>query len=202
MVCMTDTKDHILRTAFSFFINKSYKAVTMSDLEKATGLTKGAFYHYFKSKEEIYIEVIDKYYLANHMPQNEAIEKSGSLLEYISLHVSHIEWIAQKLKETTNVDCPDPTSVSLILEAKIYYPGFNDKLKELGDIIFRKWERVISRAKRNGEIIADVELDILTENFISVGYSVFRYVMISRSFEYAISQVKLQYMQLYKLIRK
>ncbi len=71
---MTDTKDHILRTAFSFFIKKSYKAVTMSDLEKATGLTKGAFYHYFKSKEEIYIEVIDKYYLANHIPRNETID--------------------------------------------------------------------------------------------------------------------------------
>ena len=197
-----DTKDHILRTAFSFFIKRSYKAVTMSDLEKATGLTKGAFYHYFKSKEDIYIEVIDKFFLANHIPRNEEIEEKGSLQDYINLHITHIETIAQKLKEITNIECPDPTSVSLILEAKEYYPGFNDKLKELADIIFRKWERVISRAKRNGEIVVDIESDILAENFISIGYSVFRFVMMSRSFEFSISQVKLQYMQLYKLVKK
>ena len=201
MVCMEDTREHILRTAFRLFITKSYKAVTMSDLEKETGLTKGAFYHYFKNKEKIYIEVIDKYYLASHTLRNEDIEENGTLQDYIDLHLAHINFLATKLKEITNVDRPDPTFLSLVMEAKEYYPGFTEKLKELGDTIFNKWERVIARAKIKGEIESDIESDILAENFISIGYSVFRYVLNSRSFEYALTMLKLQYYQLYKLIK-
>ena len=53
------TRKHIVTKALGLFICKSYKAATIADLEVATGMTKGAFYHYFKSKEELFIEVID-----------------------------------------------------------------------------------------------------------------------------------------------
>jgi AcrR family transcriptional regulator len=172
----------------------------MSDLEKETGLTKGAFYHYFRSKEEIYIEVIDKFYIVNCMPRNEEIEKHGTLLAYIDLHLEHIEVTARKLKELTNIDKPDPTS--LIMEAKDYYPGFDEKLKELGDIIFNKWEMVITRAKVKGEIVSDIESDILAENYIAIDHSLFWYLLKGRSIEFAFSMIKLQYNQLYRLVKK
>lgn len=202
MVCMIDTREHILRTAFKLFLKKSFKAVTMSELEKETGLTKGAFYHYFKNKEEIYIEVINKYYLTNKVPHNEEIEKNGTLLEYIHLHFSHLDMITSKLKEITGVDCPDSSSVSLIMEAKEYYPGFKEKLKDTNNEIYDTWEKMITRAKENNEIINDIESDILSENFIAIGLSIFRYILASRSSEYAISMIKLQYNQLYKLIKR
>ena len=199
---MIDTREHILRTAFRLFITKSYKAVTMCDLEKATGLTKGAFYHYFKGKDEIYMEVVDKFYFSNQLLKNEGIEENGTLLDYIELHLNHIDCLSTKLKEICNMDRPDPTSLSLIMEAKQYYPGFTEKLKEIGEIIFNKWERVIARAKLKGEIRPDIESDILAENFIAVSYSIFRFILIGRSIEYAFSMIKLQYTQLYKLAKK
>ncbi|MDZ7606515.1 MAG: helix-turn-helix domain-containing protein [Cyclobacteriaceae bacterium] len=51
---MTDSRAHILTTAFQLFFKKGYKEVTMSELVKESGLSKGAFYHYFSSKEELY----------------------------------------------------------------------------------------------------------------------------------------------------
>ena len=197
-----DTREHILRTAFKLFLAKSFKAVTMSDLEKETGLTKGAFYHYFKNKEEIYIEVINKYYLANKLPHHETIELQGSLLEYINLHLAHLDSISGKMKEITGADCPDPSSVSLIIEAKEYYPGFKEKLREIDNDNYNNWEKIISRSKNNKEITSDIDSDILTENFIAIGFSIFRYILSSRSSEFAISMIKLQYYQLYKLVKK
>lgn len=202
MVCMIDTREHILRTAFRLFITRSYKAVTMNMLEKETGLTKGAFYHYFKNKEEIFIEVIDKFYLACHIPQNQEIEEFGTLRSYIDLHLEHINYLSEKFKEIAQIERPDPTTLSLIMEAKDYYPGFNEKLKQLADTIYNKWERVITRAKVNGEVVKDIESDILAENFITIGYSIFRFILNGRSIEYAFSMIKLQYNQLYKLIKK
>lgn len=197
-----NTREHILRIAFKLFLSRSFKAVTLSELEKETGLTKGAFYHYFKKKEELYIEVIDRFYLSNKAPHNDEIEKQGSLLSYINLQLTHFDFVSSRLKEITGVDCPDPSAVSLIIEAKEYYPGFKEKLREIDNDIFTKWERVIARARENKEIEGVIEPDILAENFITVGFSIFRYILSSRSSEYAISMIKLQYMQLYKLIKK
>ena len=161
--------------------------MTMSELENETGLTKGAFYHYFRSKEEIYIEVINKFYFANHSPFNESVELEGTLQECIQLHLNHLDRIAKKFKEITNIDRPDPTSISLIMEAKEYYPGFIEKLKVQGDTIFNNWVRVITYAEQKGEIRAEIDADILAENFIAINYSIFRYILNGRSIEFSFS---------------
>jgi TetR/AcrR family transcriptional regulator, transcriptional repressor for nem operon len=123
------------------------------------------------------------------------------LHDYIILHLEHLEYLSQKLKEISNNETLDPSFVSLMMEAKIYYPGFTEKLQNSGNIIFNKWVNVISRAKSTGEIRNDIETDILAENFIATGYSIFRYLLTNRSFEYSFSMIKLQYNQLYRLIK-
>ena len=47
---MTELRDEIIKKAFLQFLNRGYKACSLKDLEQATGLTKGAFYYYFKDK--------------------------------------------------------------------------------------------------------------------------------------------------------
>ena len=42
------------------FSNKGYKETTMADLVTVTGLSKGAVYHHFKSKEEILQLLMEK----------------------------------------------------------------------------------------------------------------------------------------------
>ena len=58
---MTSTKEHILFTAFKLILKKGYGNVTMSELVTSTGLSKGAFYHYFTSKDQIYQTAMDQY---------------------------------------------------------------------------------------------------------------------------------------------
>ncbi|NLY43948.1 MAG: TetR/AcrR family transcriptional regulator [Clostridiaceae bacterium] len=60
------TKENILKTAFEFFISHAYADVSINDIVKKVGITKGGFYHYFKSKEELFEKVmedfLDRYY--------------------------------------------------------------------------------------------------------------------------------------------
>jgi AcrR family transcriptional regulator len=55
----TDTRTNILKTALLLFLEKGYKDVSYQDLVKKTGLSKGAMYHYFGSKEELLLAVFD-----------------------------------------------------------------------------------------------------------------------------------------------
>ncbi|MEM9919572.1 MAG: TetR/AcrR family transcriptional regulator [Bacteroidota bacterium] len=47
------TPQEIIRQSILVFRRKGYYRTNMSDLARATGLTKGAFYHHFSSKEDV-----------------------------------------------------------------------------------------------------------------------------------------------------
>jgi TetR/AcrR family transcriptional repressor of nem operon len=52
-------KDKILEAALSVIRTKGYAATTVDDLCAAAGVTKGAFFHHFKSKEDLAIAAAD-----------------------------------------------------------------------------------------------------------------------------------------------
>lgn len=52
-----NTDQYIIATVAPIFNKKGYVATTLSDLTKATGLTKGAIYGNFENKEELAVKV-------------------------------------------------------------------------------------------------------------------------------------------------
>lgn len=53
------TCDDIIAVAYRLFIEKGYEKTSVQDIINELGLSKGAIYHYFKSKEEILHSVLD-----------------------------------------------------------------------------------------------------------------------------------------------
>ena len=49
----TATKQKILIESANLFNTQGYKATSISDITKATGLTKGAIYRHFESKQDL-----------------------------------------------------------------------------------------------------------------------------------------------------
>ena len=56
-----ETRDKILETAFLLYLDKGFTNVSMNDLLKEAGITKGGFYYYFESKDVLLAEVMNKY---------------------------------------------------------------------------------------------------------------------------------------------
>ena len=52
------TYEDILSTAYDFFIEKGYEKTSVQDIINELGISKGAIYHYFKSKAEILQSVL------------------------------------------------------------------------------------------------------------------------------------------------
>jgi AcrR family transcriptional regulator len=75
------TAEFILRKVSPVFNQKGFVGTSLSDLEKATGLTKGAIYRNFKSKEDLAVKAF-KYNVARVIaPLDELIKKSESAIQ-------------------------------------------------------------------------------------------------------------------------
>lgn len=47
--------------ALELFFGNTYREVSINDIVKAVGITKGGFYHYFNSKEELFTQVVEDF---------------------------------------------------------------------------------------------------------------------------------------------
>lgn len=59
MVKKSDKKNELIMIAERLFVEKGYEETSVDDILKASGLSKGGFYHYFKSKDEVLTESIN-----------------------------------------------------------------------------------------------------------------------------------------------
>ncbi|CAG9619939.1 TetR/AcrR family transcriptional regulator [Sutcliffiella rhizosphaerae] len=53
-------KKQILESALFCFAEKGFQVATIDDIVRHSGISKGAIYNYFKSKEDIYIELLNE----------------------------------------------------------------------------------------------------------------------------------------------
>ena len=53
---MNETKEKILLKALQYFTENDYEGVSLTNIARAIGITKGGIYHYFESKDELYHE--------------------------------------------------------------------------------------------------------------------------------------------------
>jgi AcrR family transcriptional regulator len=56
-----DTASRILNQAMRIFLEKGYHGTSIDDITKAAGLTKGALYWHFESKEEVLRTILEEY---------------------------------------------------------------------------------------------------------------------------------------------
>ncbi len=59
---INNTKSKIIENAKSIILSKGYNACTVDDICKAAGISKGGFYHNFKSKDYLGLTILEHYY--------------------------------------------------------------------------------------------------------------------------------------------
>ena len=57
----TDTKERILDTAQGLVLDRGFAATSLDDIIRATGLTKGAFFHHFRSKSDLARQLVERF---------------------------------------------------------------------------------------------------------------------------------------------
>lgn len=92
-----DTRTNILKVALLLFLEKGYKNVSYQDLVKKSGLSKGAIYHYFASKEELLVAVFDMFSESSKQPL--AIDPENLVKDYDSFRKLYFDIKIGQLNE-------------------------------------------------------------------------------------------------------
>ena len=194
---MSDTRECIIDQAFGLFLSSSYEAVSISDISQAIGLTKGALYHHFTNKEELFIAVIDKYLILTEitLPSTDL-----TLKELISLTR---EKAGEVINSIFSIQ-PDFVPISymaLIIDALRHYPGFAAEKERWLTRETDKIKSVLDHAVVKGEIRNDINTEIMAINYFSLTMGMAQSLFHNNSPKLALDSLKDQLDELYKLLK-
>ena len=149
---MQDTRSHIVNVSFNLFMQKNFKDVTMKEIVEKSGLSKGAFYHYFDSKAQIFNEITERYYLAAQQKIYQGIKKN-SLYDFYHEYINRMGVMIKQIKQNTSSnESNDFNFFTLAFDAMRLIPGFKEKIQEAHDEEFQHWYEVIKAAREKTEI--------------------------------------------------
>ena len=199
---MTELREEIIKKAFLQFLNRGYKACSLKTLEQATGLTKGAFYYYFKDKKEILEAGMERYFSVMKEESEEDVERVTSLREYIYLVIMNKEASADASQRIFGCFILEVLFFQLVLEVAPIFPDFRERIYTISKKRLANWEHIILRAKQSGEIRETLDTSVLARNLMSVSGSMLNIELEQANFQYMFSDTRMQFEQYYMLIKK
>ncbi len=192
-----DTKENIIEEAFRLFQTNSYEAVSISDICTEIGFTKGALYHHFKNKEELFKAVVDKYFILFDFEIN--IE-TITLKEYNELLINNVYKIFKSVCGESNEINPIDF-MSLIVDSFRHYQGFDEKTLRLMNLKMNKTKKMFENAIKRGEIRSDINCLYMSEMYFTIYNSLAGNLLRNSSIDKAINRLKNQLNEFYKLLK-
>ena len=111
-------KEQLYHEAFKLFLSKPFEAVSIADIENASGMTRGAITYYAKDKLGLFYSVV-KYYLVDTQNLKQKITQTefDSLKDFIEAYVNGCQETMNRFNDVgKNVQNASRAYISLILQ--------------------------------------------------------------------------------------
>ncbi len=200
LVCnaMAETREIIIDQAYRLFLSKSYEAVSIQDISKSVGLTKGALYHHFLNKEELFKAVIDKYLKLVGLIQ---VRQDITLKEYVRVIIEYVSRIVKTISIDGQPFIP-VKYLSLLIDALRHYPGYMDEQRHFYTLGIDNLKTILDRAVKKGEIRGDIDTSLAALNITSIAIGVAASLFREHSPSDTIQLFRSQMIEFYKILKK
>lgn len=148
------TKEIIIETALSLFKEKSYSEVTVDDIVKACGTSKGAFYYHFKSKDEL---ISYEYSLSDKVYD----EINETLLRNYESAAQRLFMFAYYLADNT-VKVVTPDTMKVFLGSHLVNKKMGNIINNPNRSIYRIVNEIVEYGQSNGEFRKDLSSSAIT----------------------------------------
>ena len=176
-------KDHLYAVAFKLFLTKHYDAVSISDIENESGMTRGAITYYGKDKRGLFYDVV-RHYLIDSQNLDFKLKKTDfvSLSDFIEEYVRGSQ---ETMARFHQIDSKVENGSRAYLE---------NRNKEL-----LKWIEIIQKAVGNKEIRAGIDVITTAKLFMNVFYGQSYLDALSAGLNTV--ELRLQFQNIYRFIK-
>ena len=138
----------ILDTAAKIFLEKGYDNTSIQDIVNALGMSKGAIYHHFKSKEELYTGVINDYYSRGQWFENIINDPSKNGLQKLKAMFCH------EISDETKISI-DQLYFARLCDPKMILENMRRDMQETAPML----SKIIEEGNRDGSLAVEHPLE-------------------------------------------
>lgn len=172
--------------------------MTMKEIVESTGLSKGAFYHHFSSKEELFKEIVMLFFSMGATDYSKF--PTNSLIAFINTQLAYTEEQFKQINIMMGGNENSEVSFNfffIMFEAISRFPEFLKLEDELYQKDLKAWEVVIQNAKNSGEISSTSTNNEIANLFLYCTDGVFIRVLNSDKQEKYKDRLKVAFLSIY-----
>ncbi len=163
------TRENLIFKSFILFSNKPYDKVTFTDIEKATGLSRGAILYHFKSKQEIFDAVVESSLLKRtvflEIPVMDKLPLKNFIIEFVRKSKEAIEDMAKHGIKNINL-----AHYNIESQALYFYDQFNKLSRQMRTTEIQVWTQLIKKAQDANEISKEADPSLSAILFLNIYY--------------------------------
>lgn len=162
-----EKKEQIAIRALELFAIRGYDNTSISDLQYSLDMGRGTLYYYYKDKDELFSDVLDRYFLTPKqrcldLPDTVTINQMiDALLSYLYSLEALLEEFEHKNLNTSNV-------ISLMYTAYNRFPELYRKANRIYVKENDLWKKALQNEIRNGIIRDDIPIDTVATMFTHI----------------------------------
>jgi AcrR family transcriptional regulator len=152
----------LLEAALEVFARKGYRNARIDDVAEAAGVTKGAVYHYFDTKEALLLGVIEHYHALAFHRADEALRDGAAPA------AARIRLLVRKVFGGREMETGDRLLTLLIRDVAKEVPRVHDLWLRQGPAqLWTLLESLVDEGKRRGEFRPDADGAVAARVLIS-----------------------------------
>ena len=194
-------KEYLYAVAFKLFLTKRYEAVSISDIEKESGMTRGAITYYGKDKLGLFYDVVRHYLIDSQNLDFKLSRKDfASLSDFIEEYVrSSQETMTRFHRIDSTVENGSRAYMALILQICDFFPDLHEQYLENRNKELLKWIEIIQKAILKKEIKDGIDVITTAKLFMNVFYGQSYLDALSAGLNTV--ELRLQFQNIYRFIK-
>lgn len=158
----TQTRQRIVDAGTELFARKGFHATSMADLASAVGLTKGAYYHHFATKEDLFHAVVQSVRSTWEQAVEVRLRHHDDALEQLSaLLVAHAQLIHRRPELCLVIS-------GLSEEMRHTHPELTRELHGVYFDLIAFVEQMLRTGQSRGQVRADVEVRAIAVDVVGL----------------------------------
>ena len=158
-----ETRLRIIEKSFGVFLKHGYEGASLKNICYETGLTKGALYHYFSGKKELYKATVDYFFSQSALPEW-IKNKPASIKELIEKVFIAVDASYHQIKKRTRISSDNAILFfyEFLYEATRLFPEYQRLIDEHDATKYQILTSYFVEAQQRGEVRSDLDPHLLS----------------------------------------